>query len=174
MRQFLKWGIISIIALGIISSLDSKEVSTIQTANTDTQKEEATNAYKIGDEIQIGKLTYKVEGKEVKDTVGDKYINKKARGKYLILKVNVTNNDKKSRIVDSSLFQLIDEDGIIYEPDSKADEYINNKDMFFFDEINPNITKTGYIAFDLVNPNIEYDLRITDGMLSSDEAIINL
>lgn len=174
MRQFLKWGIISVIALSIISSLDSEKVSTIQTVNTDTKQEEVANAHKIGDKIQIGELTYEVDGTELKDTVGDNYINKKAKGKYLILKVNVTNNDKEDRIVDNSQFQLVDKDGIVYEPDSKADVYVNNNDMFFFDEINPNITKTGYIAFDLLNPNIEYYLRVTDVTVSNDEAIINL
>ncbi|HSQ33928.1 MAG TPA: DUF4352 domain-containing protein [Peptostreptococcaceae bacterium] len=174
MRQLLKWGIISIIALGIISTLDSKELSTIQTVNTNTEKEEVAKVYKIGDKIQADKLTYKVEGAEVKDTVGEKYINKRAKGKYLILKVSITNDDKKARVVDNSFFQLVDKDGIIYEPDGEADLYVNNNDMFFFDEINPKITKIGYIAFDLFDANADYDLNITDGMLSETKAIINL
>jgi Domain of unknown function (DUF4352) len=176
MKELFKWGIISVIALGIISTvLDNGEVVNIQTVNKDIKQEEVSaQAYKIGDEMQIGNLTYEVEGTDVRNTVGDKYINKKAKGQYLVVKVSVTNNDKDDRVVDNSIFQLVDKDGIIYEPDTEVDTYVNDDSMFFYDKISPNITKTGYIAFDIADPNTEYDLIVTGGMLSNDEAIINL
>jgi len=176
MQELFKWGIISVIALGIISTvLDNGEVVNIQTVNKDIKQEEVSaKNYKIGDEMQIGNLTYEVEGTDVRHTVGDKYINKKAKGQYLVVKVSVTNNDKDDRVIDNSIFQLVDKDGIIYEPDAEVDTYVNDDSMFFYDKISPKLTKTGYIAFDIADPNVEYDLIVTGGMLSNDEAIINL
>ena len=175
MTRFIKWGIITIITLGIISTvLEDRDESNIQTINSNNKNEEVTKNYKIGDEAEADNLFYKVESMEERDSVGSSYLKRRAKGKYLMLKVRVTNNDKKARVVDNSYFQLIDNKGIIYEPDAEADTYANDNDMFFFDEIKPKTSKTGYIAFDVADSSEGFDLNISDGMLSREKTVINL
>ncbi|WP_416386119.1 DUF4352 domain-containing protein [Alkalithermobacter thermoalcaliphilus] len=88
--------------------------------------------------------------------------------------ISVTNNDKEARTLDTSLFKLTDSEGRTYDPDATADIYVNGQNMFFLDKINPNLTKTGYIVFDLADPNAEYILNVTGGMFSREKEAISL
>lgn len=130
------------------------------------QKPKATGqiTYAVGDIVQTGKLTYQIKEvqlrKEIKNQLGGLQTN----GIYAVLTVNVVNNDKKPRYVDQSMFKIHDSEGRTFDPDSKADLYLNNEIAFFLDNINPGLAKQAKIAFELPTGPKQLTVEVSSGL----------
>lgn len=89
-----------------------------------------------------------------------------AQGIYWLLAVAVKNNDKKSRMIDSSMFQLISSDGSKYDPDPMTSLEANQAGKFMMQTINPGIATAGFVAFDMPTDKKPSDfiLRVDSGV----------
>jgi hypothetical protein len=71
-----------------------------------------------------------------------------ADGKYVVVQVAVTNHQNSEVTMDNSLFDLVSSDGTVYSSSSKSME-VGERNNLFLAAINPGLTKTGMVIFDV-------------------------
>ncbi|GAA0182088.1 hypothetical protein SH2C18_45260 [Clostridium sediminicola] len=139
-----------------------------------SERESISIHYSIGDFVEVGGLEYTVLSISVAESLENEYMNATAQGIYCIVEVNVKNNDKESRMIDTSLFKLIEEDGTEYTADYTAGDCIEGNGDFFLNSLNPKFQQSGYIVFDVLDPNKFYQLEVSGGMISGKTELISL
>ncbi|BBH24704.1 hypothetical protein Back11_60490 [Paenibacillus baekrokdamisoli] len=117
-------------------------------ADAKAKAEEEAKIAKIGDTLQVGDDLFRVNSIQTKQTIGDKFMSQTASGTYLIVDVTLKNGEKKAITTNSSFFKLVVGD-VEYEADAVADFYVNGKHSMFLQKINPGITYTAKVAFDI-------------------------
>lgn len=154
------------------SSSSSSEVSQVESAKS-SSSEKAT--YGIGQDVAVGKLTYKVNSVTTDTNVGGQFgVN--AKGVFMIVNISITNNDTKAAsISDGSL--KIKSNGAEYKADSSAGIYANDAgNSAAFSDLNPGTTQTTNIVFDVPqtvvdDPNVKFEAASLFGLKSE---LINL
>lgn len=152
------WVLIVLLFFGIAGALsggekkDSATATSTSTNKETTAKEEKT--YKIGDDVAVGKMEYKVNSVEVVKQVGPSALPTNAKDTFLVVDLSVKNAGDKAVTIDSSFFKL-KADGKTFEADSAAsmsanqDENGNITNSFFMESLNPDMQQTGKIVFDI-------------------------
>ena len=114
---------------------------------------EDAGGYRIGDVAMVGDMSYKVISAETATEVGPSFALTKAKGTFLVLKIEVTNNANESALVDSSFFALKSGEKK-YDADSTASLWANTQEdggnnSFFLESLNPDLTMNGIVVFDV-------------------------
>lgn len=156
---------LSVFALSACSEIkeaveEAKESSTAQSSSATTDasssssassSEETKQAFKVGDTVIVGDVTYVVHSIETAKTVGNEYLNETADGIYLIVNMTITNNGSKELTVSDSFFNILHGEAE-YSADSAASIYLNEESSgFWLESINPGLSKTGKVAFDVTD-----------------------
>jgi Domain of unknown function (DUF4352) len=127
-------------------------------------KKEEKKQFTVGQEVKVGKFSYIVKGVEETNKISNVLGDKTTDGKFAIVELSVKNGDKKARMADSSMFKIKTADGTEYEADAELDMYVNDGGIgFFLEDINPNISKTGKVVFELPTEAKEYNLEVSSG-----------
>lgn len=188
MKNVLKWVGIAFVVLILIGVVTGKDDETKKTNTANDQatttvtasesSDEVTESdkkdYKIGDVVKVGNLEYTVNEVSNAKQVGNEFLNEKASGVFLLVNITVKNNDKEAKTIDTSMFTLVESDGTQYDANATAAAYIEGNDDFFLANVNPKLSKTGYVIFDVPTVDSSYALKASGGFLSSDEELINL
>ncbi|MBA4544388.1 DUF4352 domain-containing protein [Thermoactinomyces daqus] len=130
------------------------------------KKPEQPKVAKIGQWVKAGKLEYRVdsveEKSELKNIMGSK---KPSAGNFAILKVSVRNNDKESRVIDSSMMVLKDAQNRSFEPDTDAILYVvdGNDESSFLNEVPPTGTKQITLVYDIRGDVKNYTFHAQSG-----------
>lgn len=179
MKKVLKWvGIVFVILIiiGVVSSSggnkDENSGGNDKTKDT-TSSTPKEQVFKVGEEVVVGKLTYKVNKVEKTQQVGDQYLNKKANGVFLVINVTVINKDKEARMIDTNMFKLAQGE-TKYDPSSEASIYANNDNQFFLQNVNPNISATGDVIFDIPADANGLKLIVQNNFFGTSEKKIDL
>lgn len=114
---------------------------------------------KIGESIKVGTLEYEVEEVLNAKELENMMLSEEDNNTFLAIKVTVTNLDKESMTINSSMFQLIEADGTVYD-------LLTTSELDIVNRINPKLSKTGYLIFDVPSLESEYSLKISSGFLS--------
>lgn len=202
-RKFLKYGIIGIIVLGVLGMfIDDGEEATPVTEPTEVasadEPEESTEATEesseateeevveeevveepkqlagIGDKLQVGDVVFTVNERTRATNVGGDY-GVDSKGEFLVLNVSVENLGNEAITVDSSYFKLLANEKK-YESDSSAGIYANKQGDFFYEEVNPDLTLTGFVVFD-ISPDMheaELTLQVQTGIFGTETGQIVL
>ena len=169
---------------------ETKETDTEKTAKVETKETKAEKSspkksekqvFRIGQDVTVGKVVYRVDSKEVADTVGNEYLNSTAKGKFLVLNVTVTNNGDKAITVTDDFFKLY-KGKTEFKADTTATMYANqaaNGDSaaFFLQELNPESTLSGKVIFDVSEDTINdpsTQLQVQTGIWGTQTEKINL
>lgn len=187
MKKFFKWLGIIIVGLIVISIAmggDDEGATTTSSSSSSgsetkaDEKKEEKKVYGVGQEVKVKNLTYKVNSVEESKLIEKQYLDPiKTDGKFIIVDVTVGNQDKEARFVDGEMFRLVDKDGTEFSTKSEADMYINDGDLgFFLQEINPKMSKTGKVAFEVPADATDLQLQVSSGLgwSSGKYEIINL
>ncbi|MED3759698.1 DUF4352 domain-containing protein [Peribacillus frigoritolerans] len=177
---YKKWWVwvIAIIVIVNIASGGDEEESTTET-KTDTKatettakpkeekkaepKKEAPKQHQVGDVVKVGKLEYTVKGVEETQKISNVLGDKTTSGKFVIVEMAIKNLDKKERMADSNMFK-VKADGAEYGADAELDMYVNEGGIgFFLESINPNISKTGKVVFELPAEAKAYNIEVSSG-----------
>lgn len=162
MKKLLKgflMGLGALVLLGIIiGACSGGEETTVTEPAEKTTKEEPKVLPTIGEELVVGEVAFKVTAVNTAKSVGE-YLVENAQGTYLILDVEVTNRGSESITTDSSFFKL-KANGKTYESDSNAGISANEATDFFYTSINPDLSLTGKVVFD-----------VSDEVLNSEQII---
>ncbi|MEK3947316.1 DUF4352 domain-containing protein [Paenibacillus sp. FSL H7-0703] len=187
---YKKWWFWVIVVLFIIGGLNSKGKETQQASTNSTdavtktttapavtpekkaepkaepKKEEAPKMAKIGEAVQVGNLAVQANKASSKTTIGqNEYLQKKTSDKYIVVNLSIKNLDKEARTLDASMFKLIDAAGLEYEPMSDADLYVNDSgNMLFLAKINPGLTKTANVVFEVPKDSKNFKLKADSGI----------
>ncbi|MGV8169495.1 MAG: DUF4352 domain-containing protein [Candidatus Nanoarchaeia archaeon] len=119
--------------------------------------------YSLNQEVKAGTLTWKITGSSTSEVIGGDYFNSIADGIYLILSVEVTNTGNSAQYVSGTYVKLVDEKNREFSADSGASFYLGG-DGIFYDQINPGITKKGYIVYD-----VPEDMHVAGLLISNNE-----
>ncbi|MCC3379878.1 DUF4352 domain-containing protein [Paenibacillus farraposensis] len=183
---YKKWWFWVIIVVLVIGALGSKNNDPTKTAKTDSKtteskavsttasvdkkeepkKEEAPKMAKIGEAVQVGNLAVQANKASSKTTIGqNEFMQKKTADKYLVINLSIKNLDKEARTLDASMFKLIDAAGLEYEPMADADLYVNDSgNMLFLAKINPGLTKTANVVFEVPKDGKGFKLQADSGI----------
>lgn len=115
------------------------------------KKESEPKGFKIGDVAAAGDMTYKVHSVKTASSVGTDFLAEKAKGEFVIVEIEVTNNSNDSSLVTSSFFTLKQGEKK-YEANSMASLVANSdrgNDDFLVADLNPDLTMKGVIVFDV-------------------------
>ncbi|PFY16422.1 DUF4352 domain-containing protein [Bacillus toyonensis] len=162
MGKIFKFGCLGIIALfviGIIAMVagggDSKEKT-----STDTK---AVSKEGVSSDVKIS-----VGSMETVDSVGNEYSKEQAQGIFKILEVTLTNNQKDAITVDTNSFKLVDNKGREFtssvQGQTSFDLANGGKTDFFLKQLNPGLTQTGKIVFDIPKDAEGLFLKASGGM----------
>jgi len=111
-----------------------------------------------------------VEDFETAETIGDnQYSTIKAQGVFKIVKVTITNNQKDAITVTSANFKLIDDQNRQFDDSSQAQLAMESstkdkRKSFFLQKVNPGLTVTGYIAYDVPKDAKNFILEASGGI----------
>ena len=196
-KKWWFWLIIVIVIAGAVgggNKDETKETDTEKTAKVETKeskteskteksapKKSEKQVFRIGQDVTVGKVVYRVDSKEVADTVGNEYLNSTAKGKFLVLNVTVTNNGDKAITVTDDFFKLY-KGKTEFKADTTATMYANqaaNGDSaaFFLQELNPESTLSGKVIFDVSEDTISdpsTQLQVQTGIWGTQTKKINL
>ena len=164
----------------IKSNSDNESEVVAETSDSSESIEESISEpveeiFKIGDTVNVGKVTYVVNSVETATNVGGEY-GQNSKGTYLLVNISVTNNGDEALTVDNSLFKLLN-DGKEYDSDSAAGIYANDDSSFFLESVNPELSLTGYIVFDVSDTVINSStkqLKVSTGFWGTETELINL
>lgn len=192
--KILLWVLGIILILGVIGAMlgedtenqQAEPASSIQTEEVETetdsesateQEEEATEedgevgnneVYGIGDYVEVGKLAYTVHSVETTNILesDNQFIDPATTdGQFVIVEIEAFNNDSETRMVDSSMFKLIDDQGREFNTSTDTDVMmvLDESLNLFLQDINPGISKTGKLVFELPNDVTSYELQVSSG-----------
>lgn len=115
-----------------------------------------------------------VQGFENTDTIGDNQYNiAKAQGVFKVVTMSITNNQKDSIVIDSDSFKLVDDQGREFSDSSEAAIALacsmgDHPEDFTFKELNPGMTITGVVIFDVPVDAQGFVLKAHGGMTGSE------
>lgn len=145
--------------LGVLS--EDEEVTDVQTEQVGAKeaKDDGTKIVNVGDAVKLNNLSITVNGSEERPYIE----GVETQGKVILVDVTVLNNDKESRTIDDSMFQLT-VGGTTYDPDNTLSRYANNGESLFYDKINPGLDVQSFIAFEVPEDLKDYDILVTGGV----------
>ena len=98
----------------------------------------------------------------------------KADGKFIIVSVAISNRQNTAITMNTSLFEILDSNGDVYSASEKSMEVGTSNDLFLA-QINPGVTKTGLVVFDVPQTLSLDNLRLRfRGGMTGDSAILPL
>ncbi len=170
---YKKWWVwlLAVIIIGSIASGGGEE-ETASTepkeegseTSTEPAKKEEKKQFTVGEEVKVGKISYTVKAVEETNKITNILGDKTTEGKYAIVELSIKNYDKEARMADSNMFKIKTADGTEYSADPELDMYVNEGGIgFFLEDINPNLSKTGKVVFELPTEATEYNLEVSSG-----------
>ena len=159
-------GIGAIVVIGAIASIGGDDNNT---ATNNSSESTTTAAAPLSNEGVSSDVKIKVESFETANTIGDNEFSKKtAQGVFKVVKVTVTNNQKDAITLDSNLFKLVDEQkrefGGSSEGQMALETSSEKKESFFLKQLNPGLSLTGYVVFDVPKEAKGFVLQARGGM----------
>lgn len=124
---------------------------------------------------RVGNIEVTVNSLKEAKSVGDDLLGSKANGTYWIINITVKNDDNQARTIDSSLFQIEGDNNTKYSTEYNAETYANNQNDLFLNQLNPGVTMSGNLVFDMPDAPTynhiaqHYDLLVDGGFLSTSE-----
>jgi hypothetical protein len=101
------------------------------------------------------------------DKIGEDPFSMTTENEFLIVNVSVMNNDSEGRVMDTSMFTLVDEGGRTYDASSEAFMYLESSQSFFLENVNPGLSRTGDIVFEVPEGLSGLSLEVDSGVLSA-------
>ena len=148
------------------------------TGTSEPAKEKAKEEVKvagIGEVVKVGDVEFTVNGTSTAKNVGGEY-GQDAQGTFLVADVTVKNVGSESITTDASFFKLVSGEKT-FDADSTAGIYANPNSGFFLEQINPDLSATGKVVFDVsdeVIANPELLMQVQTGFFGTETGTIKI
>lgn len=83
--------------------------------------------------------------------------------KFIVLELQVKNISTEKLQIDTDMFQLVDADGLAYSMTLDLNYMLNPNTDFIYTDVNPNISKKGFIAFEVPKDAKDLTLMVDAG-----------
>ena len=103
---------------------------------------------RVGDKLTLKGTTYQVTSASTAKSVGDQYLGEEASGVFVLIDLNLTNKKKEPATISDSNIRLIGGNGSEYSQATDA-SFVLNDPIIFFEEIQPGITQSGQLIYDV-------------------------
>jgi len=143
-------------------------------APTPTPK--STPSGNFNEPVRLGALEYTFKEMALFEEIGTGILKTEADGIYLVLLVEIKNVGKESVMLAVNDIKIEDSEENVYNPDLGAAVYMGADYALTFKRLNPNLTTSGFVAFDIPrDPDFEATIVIRDGtFFSSEKAYVQL
>lgn len=141
------------------------------------ESEDVIEAVGIGQVANVGDVSYLVNNIETVNSLGSEYFGETAQGVFLLVSVTVSNNGNESLDVSDSFFTLVDGEKTFDSNTMAAIHANENGDSFFVKSINPDLSLTSYVVFDVPQSIIDSStkqLQVQTGYWGTEKGLINL
>lgn len=180
---YKKWWVwlLAIIVVGAIASGGGEDTpDTAGEGSTDTPKADAPAKEEakiagIGEVVKVGDVEFTVNSTSTAKNVGGEW-GSNAQGTYLLVNVTVTNKGNEAITTDTSFFKLKAGEKT-YEADSTASMHTDKDLKFFLQQVNPDISNTGTVVFDVTDEviaNPELKLQVQSGFWGTETGEIKI
>ncbi|MBE7122933.1 DUF4352 domain-containing protein [Bacillus cereus] len=152
-------GVIGLIVLGVIAAAlgggDDKKEKASSEPKQETQAPVAKEEPKkeLSKEGESSKVKIAVGSVESTDSVGGEYLQEKAQGVFKVVEITITNNQKDAITIDANSFKLVDNQDREFKYSTQAQTAFDigngGKSDFFLKQLNPGLSQTGKIIFDV-------------------------
>ncbi|QDX91040.1 DUF4352 domain-containing protein (plasmid) [Brevibacillus laterosporus] len=147
-----------------VSKTGSGAVLATEEKATEAKEEAEPALAKLNEKVAVGKFEVVAKKTSTAKQVGNEFMNKKPQGTYILIDLEVKNVDKEARMIDSSMFNLVDADGTTYDPDPEANLYANQQNNFFLANVNPKLSAKGQVVFDMPADAKGLKLKVASGV----------
>lgn len=154
-RHKIMTGILVIIVFfGFIAAVSGSKNSGSTNSNSasGSNTTPSVQTAKVGATVNDGDLAFTVQSVDTAQTVGNSFSQKTAQGQYVILTVKIQNDGKGTKTVNASDFTVVDSQGRKYDYSTDGQtalEMSNGATSFFLQQIQPSLSVTGKIIFDV-------------------------
>ncbi|WP_088293600.1 DUF4352 domain-containing protein [Bacillus mycoides] len=182
-KKWWFWLIVVIVVIGAYgnSADDKKDEATKastepkQEAKQETKKDEPKKEEpkkELSKEGESSKVKIAVGSVESIDSVGGEYLQEKAQGVFKVVEITITNNQKDAVTVDANSFKLVDNKDreFTYSTQAQMAYDVGNggKSDFFLKQLNPGLSQTGKIIFDVPADAQGLVLKARGGMMGKE------
>ncbi|MFB5661535.1 DUF4352 domain-containing protein [Alteribacillus sp. HJP-4] len=176
-RSWLGGIIALIIIISVVANMGNEEAATEPESNdedataveaeaseTEGAEEEPAETAGIGEEVEVGDIAFTVNEVSEQSEIEDEFLDTlTTEGKFVVVDLTVNNNDSEARFIDGEMFRLLGSEETEYKSSIDADMYLNDDIGFFLEEVNPNMSTTGKIAFE-IPADESYKLQVSSGL----------
>lgn len=170
-------GFVALIVLVVVIAVAASGGGGEGTKKADAQggaasPDRVVDAAGIGDPVKDGKFTFTVLSTSVRTRVGDEFVNKKAQGKFLVVRVKVKNHGDEPQALTDTAQELYGPGGKKYEADSEAAIYANEHDEVLYNDINPGNVVKGNLLFDVPKSFKAVKIVLHDSVFSEGATVL--
>lgn len=177
MKKILKWGVIAIVVIMIIGAISGGGKNTTTTSNsgttkTDSKKEETVA--KLNDTVTDKDLAFTATNVTKAKSLGNSYTKKDAQGTFYVITLNVKNVGKETATIDSSMIKITDSQGRKFDRSIEgqtAKGLSQGKVDMFLQQVQPGLSVTGDIVFDLPDDATDLKLLVKGGLFGTEKQI---
>lgn len=126
----------------------------------------------IGQEIQVGDVFFTANEVTTATSLGGEY-GVTAQSQFTVVNVTIRNEKNEAITVDSSFFKLLSGDRT-YDSDGGAGIYANEDADFFLTSVNPGVSLSGNVVFDVPADLENPQLQVQTGFFGTETGVINL
>ena len=153
-RHPILTGLAVIVLILIIAGVagSSKSGNSTNSSSSSNSAQPQTQSAKVGQTVNDGDLAFTVNSVDTAQTIGNSFTQKTAQGMYYILSVKIQNNGKSTQTINASDFSIVDNQGRKYDysqDGQTAMEETDGSTSFFLQQIQPSLSVTGKIIFDV-------------------------
>ena len=181
-KKWWFWLLSVILIIGISSAIFGDESQNKGSNSASINKKDEKKTYKVGDEVTVGKMGYRINSVEVVKSVGPSVYPTNAKDTFLVISLSVKNAGDKAVMVDSSFFKLKD-GSKEFEADSMGSMSANQgedgeiSNSFFLQNLNPDVQLDGKVVFDVTEQQANSEtnqLQVATGAFGTETELIDL
>lgn len=177
MKKILKWGVIAFVVIMIIGAVSGSGKNTTTTSNsgttkTDNKKEETVA--KLNDVVTDKDLAFTATNVTKVKSLGNSYTKKDAQGTFYVVTLNIKNVGKETATMDSSMIKITDSQGRKFDRSIEgqtAKGLSQGKVDMFLQQVQPGLSVTGDIVFDLPDDATDLKLLVKGGLFGTEKPI---
>lgn len=165
--------VLIVVGLGIfIFHIISSTVKGVTTSDNRPTKIKTQPDALMGQSVRDGKFSFVIKSIQCgATTIGDSVSTDTALGKFCIVRLSVTNIGKVANTVDTSSQKLLDSNGTRYDAQFSAGANLPGNSEFEGMNLNPGLSVSGAIVFDVPKTLIPVTLEVHDGSFSGGKQV---
>jgi|SRR3989344_5830733 len=171
---FLSFTTILLLISGCVEFPEKQSTSANQDSiSKELPEQQQETIYSMNQNVNVDYLIYKVTKADTFSEMGTSMFNKATNGKFVKIYLDITNNAKETKQIFSPRFVLVDNQDRQFERLSDDMMYIADY-LEFGKQLQPSLTASGAIIFELPKDSADLKLIITGDWTSTSKVIITI